>query len=149
MRKALVAIDGSALSRELMRYAFEYAKREKIEMLHFVHVYEEHPLTAFPGMPVPIEYDERFRRDLEAEFREMVEEAAAETGNKDFPHEFSMIVGVPYNEIVKLAEEDADYQLIIVGHRGMKNLERFFIGSVAAKIVAHAPCSVLVYRPRI
>jgi nucleotide-binding universal stress UspA family protein len=27
-------------------------------------------------------------------------------------------------------------------------LERFFIGSVAAKVVRHAPCDVLVHRPK-
>jgi len=30
----------------------------------------------------------------------------------------------------------------------MRNLERFFIGSVAAKVAAHAPCTVIVFRPR-
>ena len=55
--------------------------------------------------------------------------------------------GVPYAEIVDFAKEkNAD--MVMIGHRGLSNLERFFIGSVAAKVVAHAPCSVYVLRPK-
>ncbi len=30
--------------------------------------------------------------------------------------------------------------------RGMTGLDRFLVGSVAGRVVAHAPCSVLVVR---
>lgn len=36
--------------------------------------------------------------------------------------------------------------LIVVGHRSKTGLERFLLGSVAAKVVTHAPCSVFVVR---
>lgn len=36
--------------------------------------------------------------------------------------------------------------LIVMGHRGMSNLQRFFVGSVADRVVDHAPCMVLVVR---
>lgn len=51
----------------------------------------------------------------------------------------------PAQLILECAEkENAD--LIIMGHREKKGLDRFLLGSVAAKIVAHASCSVLVVR---
>ena len=59
----------------------------------------------------------------------------------------SVVSGVPYDEIVRFAE-DHDADIIMIGHRGMSNLARFFLGSVASKVVAHAPCSVYVRRPR-
>jgi nucleotide-binding universal stress UspA family protein len=59
-----------------------------------------------------------------------------------------MLLGVAYSEIVRRAERDEDIKVILIGHRGMRDLERFFIGSVAAKVVAHAPCTVIVFRPR-
>jgi nucleotide-binding universal stress UspA family protein len=147
MKKALVALDGSPLSHDLVRFAFNHVRKEKLDRIEFLHVYEEHPLTAFPGMPVPMEYDETYRKDLEKEFRSLIEKAAAETQNT-IPYEFIMLFGVAYSEIVRRAEKDEDIKVIIIGHRGMRNLERFFIGSVAAKVVAHAPCTVIVYRPR-
>ncbi len=147
MKKALVAIDGSPVSHALMRFAFTHVRKEKLDKIDFLHVYEEHPLTAFPGMPVPMEYDETYRKDLEKEFRSLIEKAAAETGST-IPYDFTMILGVAYSEIVRRAEQDEDVKVILIGHRGMRDLERFFIGSVAAKVVAHAPCTVIVYRPR-
>jgi nucleotide-binding universal stress UspA family protein len=36
--------------------------------------------------------------------------------------------------------------LIIMGHREKKGLDRFLLGSVASKVIAHAQCSVLVVR---
>lgn len=44
--------------------------------------------------------------------------------------------------------EKNKYELILIGHRGLSNLERFFIGSVAAKVVRHAPCTILVHLPK-
>jgi Universal stress protein UspA and related nucleotide-binding proteins len=38
--------------------------------------------------------------------------------------------------------------MIMIGHRGISDLRRFVMGSVAAKVVAHANCSVYVHRPK-
>ncbi len=55
--------------------------------------------------------------------------------------------GKVYDQIVKFAVEN-DAFMIMIGHRGLGAMERFFLGSVAAKVVANAPCSVYVHRPR-
>jgi nucleotide-binding universal stress UspA family protein len=37
----------------------------------------------------------------------------------------------------------------MIGHRSsFTGMERFLVGSVAAKVVAHAPCSVFVHRAK-
>ncbi|NDY58587.1 universal stress protein [Desulfovibrio sulfodismutans] len=51
----------------------------------------------------------------------------------------------PADLLVKMAE-DNKIDLLVVGNRTKKGLDRFLIGSVASKVVAHAPCSVLVVR---
>lgn len=51
----------------------------------------------------------------------------------------------PAECIVTCAEEEK-VNLIIMGHREKKGLDRFLLGSVAAKVVAYAPCSVLIVR---
>jgi nucleotide-binding universal stress UspA family protein len=53
--------------------------------------------------------------------------------------------GDPAHEIVQAASEwEAD--LIVLGSRGRTALTRLLLGSVARKVVAHAPCSVLIKR---
>lgn len=49
-------------------------------------------------------------------------------------------------EILRAAEEQPT-DLVVVGHRGVSALSRFFLGSVAERVVRHAPCPVLIARP--
>lgn len=53
--------------------------------------------------------------------------------------------GDPAEEIMDAAVED-EADLIVVGSHGRTGIERLLIGSVARKVVTHAPCSVLVVR---
>jgi nucleotide-binding universal stress UspA family protein len=46
--------------------------------------------------------------------------------------------------IQRAAEENLD--LIVAGRRSKKGLDRFPMGSVSARLAAHAPCSVLIVR---
>lgn len=51
----------------------------------------------------------------------------------------------PADAILKEAEErKADF--IVMGSRAKTGIDRFLLGSVAGKVVAYAPCSVLVVR---
>ncbi|EHJ48363.1 UspA domain-containing protein [Solidesulfovibrio carbinoliphilus subsp. oakridgensis] len=51
----------------------------------------------------------------------------------------------PANLIISQAES-GKFDLIVMGHQGKSGLSRFLIGSVASRVVSHAPCSVLVIR---
>ncbi len=147
MRKALVAIDGSSITKPLVRFSFERAKKEKLDGLDFIYVFQPYPAALFPGMPVPVTLEEGHaeatRKALEAMVLKEREEAGADKVEVSmlFPY------GSPSGEIIRQAEE-VPYRSIFIGHRGMGSLERFFIGSVAARVVEHAPCTVIVYRPR-
>jgi len=49
------------------------------------------------------------------------------------------------NSIIKYAT-DYNVELIVLGSSGKNTVEKFFLGSVAARVVRHAQCSVLVVR---
>lgn len=53
--------------------------------------------------------------------------------------------GDPADVIVEKANE-VGADLIIVGSRGLSSVQRWLMGSVSSKVVAHAHCSVLVVR---
>jgi universal stress protein A len=54
-------------------------------------------------------------------------------------------VGVPFEEIVKVAEEErAD--MIVMGTHGRSGLNRVLLGSVAERVIRLAPCPVLTAR---
>ena len=51
----------------------------------------------------------------------------------------------PADSILTFAEKEG-VDLIVMGSRAKSGLDRFLIGSVASKVVAHAACSVMVLR---
>lgn len=55
-------------------------------------------------------------------------------------------VGVPHEEIARLAAEEKA-EMLIVGTHGRSGLDRFLLGSVAERVVRSAPCPVLTVRP--
>jgi nucleotide-binding universal stress UspA family protein len=52
-------------------------------------------------------------------------------------------VGDPADVILETAT-DGDYDLIVVGNKGMSGVSRFLLGSVPSKISHHSPCDVLI-----
>lgn len=54
-------------------------------------------------------------------------------------------VGVPYEEIVRVAEEEAA-DMIVIGTHGRGGLARFFLGSVADRVIRTASCPVITVR---
>ncbi len=48
-----------------------------------------------------------------------------------------------YEEIIKTAKE-GNYDLIVMGKRGLSAMDRFFIGSVTQRVLAESPCPVLI-----
>jgi nucleotide-binding universal stress UspA family protein len=61
--------------------------------------------------------------------------------------ETRVLVGHAAEQILRLAA-DTGAELIVVGHRGHSNIREWLFGSTSRRVVAHAPCSVLVARPK-
>ena len=72
-----------------------------------------------------------------AEVRELLDEIDIEVVDS------LILVGDPVKEICRLAP---DYSLVVVSDSGKFRLKRFFVGSVAFKVMGHAPVSVLNVR---
>ena len=54
-------------------------------------------------------------------------------------------VGVPFEEIVKIAGEER-VDMIVMGTHGRSGLDRLLLGSVAERVIRLAPCPVLTVR---
>jgi nucleotide-binding universal stress UspA family protein len=146
MRKVIVAIDGSEVSKGVIRYALHYAAREadaELLFLHVIPVSEDSTLFYGEGAVFVPPSNDAVKREFET-FIDKELRAMCAT-----PEKMSVTVrsGRVSDEIVQFAIEEDAY-MIMIGHRGLSGLERFFLGSVASKVVANAPCSVYVYRPK-
>jgi nucleotide-binding universal stress UspA family protein len=147
MKKVVVAIDGSEASKSVIDYAIHYANRETDAEMFFLHVIglsEQVPLFYGEGTVMIPPSEE----DVKKEFGELIRKETQALGMTIPRMSITVRSGKAYDQIIKFAEEIGAV-MIMIGHRGLGAVERFFLGSVAAKVVANAPCSVYVHRPSV
>ena len=88
---------------------------------------------------------EEVERETRAEHERFAKEAADQIRAKGLRVESEVRTGDPANELLA-ATGAAGADLIVMGTRGRGTMARLLLGSVARKILLHAPSSVLVVR---
>ncbi|NMA24534.1 MAG: universal stress protein [Clostridiales bacterium] len=148
MKKILVAVDGSAESKKAAAQAVLLAGKfgAEVTLLTVVEVENDVAYTEF-GI-VSGEYTGV--RDTLVRIRtensgKMLDAIIAGLDCTGIPVKKLIKVGTAHPEI---AEEAAGgkYDLIVMGHRGLNPVKRFFMGSVAKRVIEDAPCSVLIVK---
>jgi len=143
LKKILVPIDFSPLSKTAFRYAARFAKRFGCQIV-LLHVVE--PMTAIAGTRLTVDIFAQPEEDTTAAKAELAC-LAANSGNH--PNSFTSVVrtGHAPNEITKAAKE-LDVDLIMIASHGYTSWRHLCIGSTAERVVRAAPCSVLVVREK-
>jgi nucleotide-binding universal stress UspA family protein len=124
IRKLLLATDLTEASAGATDQAFELATSLKASLLAVAVI-------------------DQVRDRLEHDAQGLVERG------RELGVEVSFLVwtGDPGDQIVAAAEAEA-VDLVLVGSHGRGAVGRLFLGSVSEHVVRHAPCPVLVVRPR-
>lgn len=144
--QVVVAFDFSHSGKAALARALALATRAPFHVLHFVCVLDPHKaLPALPSKHVDLAYADRVREELAGTIE--LELKAANPPHHVHFHVHSRIARNPAREILAVAEEiGAD--LIVVGCKGLKGLERVVLGSVSERIVREAKCAVVIARPK-
>jgi len=144
IRKILLPTDFTEGALAALPYAVDMAKSygAKLYLLHVIY-----DMSAATGLHVP-------HVSLDAMYQEMQKGAEKEIGKfgaemiKELKEvETGVIMGVPYEEILKFARENS-IDMIIMGTHGRSGLDRVIFGSTAEKVVRNAQCPVLTVRSR-
>ena len=136
--KVLVATDGSEHSMKAVQRALELAEKQGAQVTLMSVAY--YVADYLEGMPPNIQ------DKLEDEAKVALKKAKALFDAKNLAVETVMEAGlVPANLIIAKAQ-DGKFDRIVIGSTGQNALEKIFMGSTAAKVVAHAPCEVTVVR---
>jgi len=141
-RKILCPIDFSAGSQRAMRIAAQLATRSDAELVlaHSAYV----PAVAFSGFSFPESVIQQMSDDSARE----LENATRDAKQLGVARVSSLLLrGDPWREIVGVVERDPHVDLVVIGTHGRTGISRILLGSVAEKVVRHAPCSVLAVRP--
>jgi len=143
LKKILVPIDFSPMSKKAFQYALRFAEQFGCEIV-LLHVVE--PVTAIAGTPLAFDIFAQPEEDTAAAKAELARLAIS---SRNQPNSFTSAVrtGHAPNEITKVAK-DLDVDLILIATHGYTSWRHLCIGSTAERVVRTAPCPVLVVREK-
>lgn len=111
--------------------------------LDVIHVWDV-PTFAIPGEMASYELPSSIIDVLSAQAQRRMEEFLGEVKSEGiFVRKARVLPGNIPRTIVETART-GDYDLIVVGSRHLRGLKRAVLGSVAERVVRHAPCPVLL-----
>ncbi len=137
-KKILLAVDGSEYSDKVIETGIEYAKLLNAKVI-LVHCHKKFPTVLGEPMRHDIIYNILHNAEkLIIPYRERLHEAGV-----DFEER---LMEKPAKTVIPDIARIEQCSLIIMGSRGLTNLEGLVIGSVTTRVLHMAPCSVLVVK---
>lgn len=137
--KILLAVDGSEHALHATRKAAELARCMKPAELRVVVAYDPIPLyLGEPNMQIVI-------TNRKGEAEEVLTAAVKELGDVPCEIHTELLEGDPAEAILDVATT-RESDVIVIGSRGLGRLAGLLLGSTSQKVVAHAPCPVLIVR---
>jgi nucleotide-binding universal stress UspA family protein len=142
IKKVLVPIDFSDYSKNSLKYAANFIKCFRAEL---ILVYVVEPTIYPPDFSMGQIAIPAVDADIDNRSYEELDKLAKMEIPADIKCKIIVKTGKPFIEIIETAsEEDAD--LIIIATHGHTGVEHILFGSTAEKVVRKAPCPVLTLR---
>ena len=142
IKKILYATDFSESSVPACDYALTIAKlaRAEVHVLHVIGEFADRRMSMMQPEAMTM-----LEREIEIQALKEMEGFCKEKFDGEIPYTTEVVVGIPFQEIIKKAGElSAD--LIVVGTHGRTGLEHVIVGSTAERLVRRSPVPVLTVR---
>lgn len=139
MKRILVAHDGSRYAQKALRKGMEIANQfdgslTVLAVVPELHITELTPLD-----------QTRLKEALEGQARKNLKKAETQLKKQSVPAKTLVRQGNAAEVIIETARK-MRASLIVIGSHGRQGVEKFLLGSVSAKVVAHADRPVLVVK---
>ena len=142
-KSILVAVDGSAGSRKALDHASRLQQLTDAE-LQILTVFRHHSMLEGSISMVRPEEPENLDNVMRNHAKEVAEEAKSLAAGLGATKVRAFVkAGQPARTIVEFGKEHGA-ELIVVGSRGLGDLEGFLLGSVSHKVTSLAKCPVMV-----
>lgn len=140
--RILVPVDFSDHSREALRHAHEWAALygAEIDVLHVVQE-DLHPAFYVGGVKSIYDVEPNLDEKVKSKLTEFVEDVLG-AGQGVRAHVRTGSAPSSISDFVTENETD----LVVLSTHGRTGMKRFFMGSVAEKVVRHVPCPVLTVK---
>jgi nucleotide-binding universal stress UspA family protein len=140
VRSILVPFDFSAYSEKAFTWALALAERWRSRLL-LLHVL---PRPTYPPLLMGTYFNvAEFEASLRADAETRAKEFLGKTDSGTVRIDTKVILGEPFGDICRVAEEEK-VDLLVMGSHGRTGMSHVLLGSVAERVVRHAPCPVLV-----
>jgi len=149
-KKILFATDFSDTAKR----AYDALKKIRVEcgaqnvvLVHIIDGREVDSLANFEGF-YSVQLD-NIRKELADQMTKKAEQELesykTELRNLGYQVEIRIFEGIPYDEIVNVANKE-NVSLIVMGSNGKGIIQELFIGSTSDKVIRQAKCPVLIVR---
>ncbi len=140
--RILVATDLTKASEPAMGRAIELARKNDAELL-ITHAYHPPSVAQADSFAAGVyeEWDRTLRLCAEEKLRPIVEDA-----NRQGVKARALLVSGPADDAICDTASEKGADLIVMGTHGRTGVSRFFLGSVASRVISTAPCPVMTVR---
>ncbi|MGB3225528.1 MAG: universal stress protein [Desulforhopalus sp.] len=145
IKRIVVGIDFSVYSAQLLEYAAGIAERNSAEIIA-VNIINK---RLFESVQKEFEDDhlymfslDKFIHDETRRRKENLDALISHWVDKQIPARTIIRSGVPFEEILIIAEE-VDADLLVINSRGRTNFQDYMYGTTSEKIFGHSPISIL------
>jgi nucleotide-binding universal stress UspA family protein len=140
MKKVLVPVDGSVVANRAVQHALDFVRRVKDSTILLVNV--QHALERWYKHGLmnddALQHLRQQGEDESARARALLDEAGV-------VYDFEILFGHPAEVIVRVAKEQR-CEGIVMGTRGIGEMENVFLGSVAYKVIQLAEVPVTLVK---
>jgi len=141
--KILVPVDGSQNSMEAVKVALKYAKATKTD----ISLMTVTPFISGLDLEISAVAMDKLNESMKSRGEEVLGKAQGILTAEGVSAKTILASSISAaDDIISFAEKEK-MDLIIIGSRGLGSAAtRFIMGSVASKVVSHAPCNVYVVK---
>lgn len=151
--KLLVCFDGSEQSYKAAEEAKKLARTYGSKEVTLIHVYPEKEASCWDAINetkarVPAKVLSQCERSQIEKFmgiKKMARSVKMDFEDGNIKVHKKIIKGDPVKKIIEIAEKE-DYDLIVIGNRGLGGLKKLMLGSISNGVIQEAKVNVLVVK---
>jgi len=150
-KKILVPLDGSEHADKALGFALDLAEKysASIVLLSVIPPVNV-PAVLYPttGLPsVPPQTIDAYSKERKTRHEKLLSDAIQKAKNikPNIKISTKLAEGRPADKIVETAKE-GNFDIIVMGSRGLGGVKEFFLGSVSDRVADEAPCPVLIVK---
>lgn len=141
--RVLLAIDGSEHSNQAAEAVRSLSSVRSLTVLHVIDL----PRLTYPMLGPDIAKDLAMtvEQAMRAEGEQVLKRTMSHLSYHASPVDKRLEEGVPAERILSVAQE-IQAELIMIGARGLGQIQELVFGSVSHRVLTHAPCPVLILK---